>query len=295
MTAGRVARSATRSRDHRRRRDDGPATLGDVITSDQYHRIGQTIKSIADEEILTRFRALTDADIAEKKPGDLVTTADRVAEERLTEALERLLPGSVTVGEEAVSQHPDVLDLLTGDDPVWVIDPVDGTSNFVAGEPDYACLVSLAVNGVTVASWIYAPSLPLTAGAHNGHGAWINGQPAHLVHRPETDRLDVVTTHRNYTAGFQPTIDKLNAPDITTTDCRAAGLTYVDLTRGRHDALVYTWENPWDHAAGLHLYTTCGGSNATMDGQPFRLSGGNALPFVVATSPVIKRLHAILA
>ena len=47
------------------------------------------------------------------------------------------------MGEEAVSVNPDILKKLSGTAPVWVVDPVDGTSNFVAGVPDYACLVSL--------------------------------------------------------------------------------------------------------------------------------------------------------
>ena len=265
-----------------------------MITPDQYRRIAATITTIADAEILTRFRSLTDADITEKRPGDLVTTADRVAEERLTETLQNLLPGSVTVGEEAVSADPAIIEQLNGDAPVWVIDPVDGTSNFVAGQPDYACLVSLTMSGSTVASWMYAPSLGLTAGALTGTGAWINDTPHTLVTRPTTRRLDIVTTHRNYTHGHRPVLDKLRRDDITTTDCRAAGLTYIDLAQGRHDALVYTWENPWDHAAGLHLYQTCGGSHATVTGQPFNLAGGNALPFIVATADIIGRLTTIL-
>ncbi|HIW64554.1 MAG TPA: inositol monophosphatase [Candidatus Stackebrandtia excrementipullorum] len=265
-----------------------------MITTAKYEDIAHIIKTIADAEILTRFRTLTDSDIAEKRPGDLVTTADRVAEERLTEALEKFLPGSVTVGEEAVSGNPDILKKLSGTAPVWVVDPVDGTSNFVAGVPDYACLVSLAVNGHTTASWIYAPSLKLTAGALTGTGAWINGTPHTLTTRPDNNRLDIVTTHRNYIDGHEPLIAKLHRDDITTTDCRAAGLTYVDLAQGQHDALVYTWENPWDHAAGLHLYQTCGGDNATIDGRPFNLAGGNTLPFIVATEPIINRLTHIL-
>jgi fructose-1,6-bisphosphatase/inositol monophosphatase family enzyme len=272
----------------------GAPYTGEVITADQYRHIGELIAAIADAEVLTRFRALSDADIDEKNPGDLVTVADRLAEERLTEALQAYLPGSVTVGEETVSADPTVMDRLNDDTPTWIIDPVDGTSNFVAGDPDYCCLVSLSTGDTTHASWIYAPSLGLTAGAHTGHGAWINGETATMTPRPARDGLDIVTTHPNYTDGYRTINDKLSGPDITRTPCRTAGLSYVDLVQGRYDAVVYTWQFPWDHAAGLHLHTMLGGENTTMDGTPFKVTGGNALPFVAGTPAAVAALSGLL-
>ncbi|GAA4894967.1 inositol monophosphatase family protein [Stackebrandtia albiflava] len=268
-----------------------------VITAAEYHHIADTVKHIADAEILPRFRHLTDADITEKNPGDLVTTADRITEERLTETLEKTLPGSITVGEEAVSADPTVLDRLHTDQPVWIIDPVDGTSNFVNGDPYYACLVSLTRNGDTIASWLYAPSLHTTAGAHTGRGAWINDQPAHAADpTPPPATLDIVTTHRKHaTPHHRALIDTVAAdPHTHTSDCRAAGLSYIDLTRGRHEALLYTWENPWDHATGLHIYTTAGGHHQTHDGHTFRLAGDNALPFIVGQPHTIDRVRALI-
>ncbi|CAM3328900.1 inositol monophosphatase family protein [Stackebrandtia soli] len=266
-----------------------------MLTLNQYDDLTTAIHRIADEEILTRFRRLTTTDIIEKHPGDLVTTADRRAEERLTETLQKALPGSLTVGEEATDADPAIVDHLHADTPVWIIDPVDGTSNFVNGDPYYSCLVSLAHKGQTIASWIYAPSLPLTAGALNGHGAWINNKPATLVNRPYHGTWDVVTTHHNYTAGYHTVLNGLRHPHIHTTDCKSAGLSYLDLIAGKHHALVYTWEKPWDHAAGLHIHTTLGGTNTTMDGTPFSITGANTLPFITGTPDAINALTPLLA
>ncbi|MBV8535357.1 MAG: inositol monophosphatase, partial [Alphaproteobacteria bacterium] len=88
------------------------------------------IRRVAEEQVLTRFRRLADHEIREKAPGNLVTIADTEAELALTSALMALLPGSLVVGEEAVALDPAVLDQLAGDEPVWIIDPVDGTMNF---------------------------------------------------------------------------------------------------------------------------------------------------------------------
>lgn len=265
-----------------------------VITTQQYDHVCDIIARIADAEILSRFRALDDADISEKNPGDLVTTADRVAEERLSEALEALIPGSVTVGEEGVAADTSVLQHLATDTPAWIIDPVDGTKNFVAGEPDYCCLVSLSTHEQVHASWIYAPSLHLWAGAHNGHGAWINGAEVSLQPSGPKTVLDIVTTHPSYLTGYGNVLERLQDGQFVTTPCRTAGLSYVDLVQGTHDAVVYTWQHPWDHAAGLHLLAMAGGENVTMDGTPFRVSGNNALPFVAGPSSAVATVADVL-
>src|SRR5215475_330010 len=96
----------------------------DAVTLAEVERV---IRAVARDEILPYFGGLESGHIAEKAPGDLVTVADRAAEEALTEALSRLVPGSVVVGEEAVADDPATLRRLGGDAPVWVVDPVDGT------------------------------------------------------------------------------------------------------------------------------------------------------------------------
>ncbi|MGW0661580.1 inositol monophosphatase family protein [Streptodolium elevatio] len=88
---------------------------------------------------------------------------------------------------------------------------------------------------------------------------------------------------------------KLRTPEFSVEPSTSAGLEYVDLVRGDADALVYTWENPWDHAAGLLLLAEAGGVAANLDGSPFALSGGNALPLIAAaneelTADLAKRL-----
>ncbi|MGH8795304.1 MAG: inositol monophosphatase family protein [Stackebrandtia sp.] len=263
-----------------------------MITAELYRAVSDVVKTVADEEILSRFRRLKAGDVEEKQPGDLVTVADRRAEARLAEELERLLPGSTTVGEEAVEDDPTLLRRLKTDAPVWVVDPVDGTSNFAAGNPDYVCLVSLSTGDVTHASWFYAPSLGTSAGAHTGVGAWIDGRPAPSARRGGK-RLDVATTHMAR-IDDPALVDKLDAADVIRSECRTAGLSYIDLALGRHDALVFTWEKPWDHAAGIHLNSCLGGVDVTADGTPFAVSGDNALPFAVGTKATVDAVWALL-
>ncbi len=121
------------------------------------------VEETAAEEIMVRFRRLAEHEIRAKEGGELVTAADIASEARLTRLLQDYLPGSLVVGEEGTSERPEVLELLQGAGPVWLIDPVDGTGNFAAGRPTFAVMVALVEKGVILASWIHEPSLERTA------------------------------------------------------------------------------------------------------------------------------------
>src|SRR5260221_7511219 len=139
-------------------------------------RVSDLIAEAAAAEIAPRFGKLAASDIREKAPDDLVTVADLAMERRLTPALGDLLPGSTVVGEEAVSDDALIQDRLDGEDWVWLIDPVDGTTNFAEGRPMIAVIVALVHRGRTVAGWIHDPLAGTTATAEDGAGAWAAGE-----------------------------------------------------------------------------------------------------------------------
>src|SRR5512138_204235 len=122
-----------------------------MIDARDANEVERIIRTVNEREVVPRFGRLAASDIAEKAPGDLVTVADRAAEAAMIEALQAVVPGSVAVGEEAVAEEPAVLAALDGDAPVWIIDPIDGTHNFVADNPRFATLVALAHRGELLA------------------------------------------------------------------------------------------------------------------------------------------------
>src|SRR5215510_4881511 len=146
--------------------------------------VSRLIADVAAAEIMPRFRKLESHHVIEKAAGDLVTIADRAAEERLTAALVGLLPGSTVVGEEAVAANGALLDRLNGDRPVWIIDPIDGTTNFIEGRTEFGVMVCLAQRGELVASWIHRPVTGATAMAEAGGGAWMEGARVQLRPAP---------------------------------------------------------------------------------------------------------------
>ncbi|MFF8606027.1 inositol monophosphatase family protein [Streptomyces sp. NPDC015346] len=246
--------------------------------------VEEAIRKAAAAEIMPRFRQLAAHEIVEKNgPHDLVTVADQAAEAHLTRSLTALLPGSVVVGEEAVHADPGVYEALKGDAPVWIVDPVDGTRQFVRGEAGFCTLVALAQRGELLASWTYAPALDQLAVAVRGRGATLNGQPIRSGSPSPRAVLEVAASHPDYTTPDQKrALLGLDTEGVHARPCGSAGLEYLDVARGLVDATAFSWEYAWDHAAGLLLVTEAGGAHTTIAGEPFRITGGNALPFTAA-------------
>ncbi|WP_282693480.1 inositol monophosphatase family protein [Streptomyces sp. CC208A] len=260
--------------------------------------VEEAVRKAAAAEVMPRFRQLAAHEIVEKKgPYDLVTVADRAAEEHLTEALTALLPGSVVVGEEAVHAAPERYGALRGDAPVWIVDPVDGTRQFVHGEPDFCMLVALARHGELLASWTYAPARNELAVAVKGRGATLNGSPIRSGSPAPGAVLEVATSHPDYTTPEQKrALLGLHTEGVRPRPCGSAGLEYLSLAVGRLDAVAFNWEYAWDHAAGLLLVTEAGGAQTTVTGEPFRITGGNTLPFTAARdAATAERIRALLA
>ncbi|MFD0141291.1 MULTISPECIES: inositol monophosphatase family protein [unclassified Streptomyces] len=256
----------------------------DHVLSGGTTEVEEAVRKAAAAEITPRFRQLAAHEIVEKNgPHDLVTIADRAAEEHLTASLTQLLPGSVVVGEEAVHADPAVYDALQGDAPVWIVDPVDGTRQFVRGEPGFCTLVALAHRGELLASWTFAPALDQMAIAVRGRGATLNGQPIRSGSPAPGAVLDVATSHPDYTTEDQKrALLGLDTEGVRARPCGSAGLEYLDVAKGLLDGIAFSWEYSWDHAAGLLLVTEAGGAHTTLAGEPFRITGGNALPFTAA-------------
>ncbi|MEU3984313.1 inositol monophosphatase family protein [Streptomyces sp. NPDC026672] len=275
--------------------------IADTETIDEFlaHRsadVEEAVRTAAATEILPRFRRLADHEVDQKSgPHDLVTDADRLAERYLTKVLGGLLPGSVVVGEEAVHADPATYDALRGDAPVWIVDPVDGTRQFVHGDSGFCTLVALAHRGVVLASWTYAAAREQFATAVRGRGAYLDGVRL-FAGAPEPGKdLRVAASHPDYTTDAQKRVlFRLWTDGVAPRSCGSAGLEYLAVARGELDATAFSWEAAWDHAAGLLLVEEAGGTHVTLTGEPFRVAGDNTLPFTAArdtaTAERIRRL-----
>jgi len=249
------------------------------------------IRGVVAEEATSRFGKLSEGDVSEKKgPLDLVTVADRRVEARLTEALTALLPGSAVIGEEAVHADPTLKDALLGDDPVWIIDPIDGTSNFVRGDPSFVTLVALARGGELLASWIHHPVSGRMAVARRGEGALLDGEPLRIEAGEQEGPVLMASARPEHLTGEQYERFYGLGPAHGVKACASgsAGCDYLDVSRGQLDAVTYVYDNPWDHSAGILLVAEAGGAVLGPAGRPWRMADVDR-PFTAARDAATAR------
>ncbi|KAF0136888.1 MAG: inositol-1-monophosphatase [Rhodospirillaceae bacterium] len=222
------------------------------------------VHEVAADEILPRFGTMKAHQIRSKShPGDLVTDADIHAEQALSRKLMALLPGSVVVGEESCYQDHAILDRLSQDAPVWVLDPVDGTGNFARGHERFGIIVALVQGGCTVYGCIHDPIRNTTVAGEEGGGAWSEGVRLQVPAAPPLPVMcgSAGTRQDRALAGR---IAELVWYASTAQDYLALLLGRIHFTFYRRHLL------PWDHAAGVLLHREAGGYSALVNGCPYR-------------------------
>jgi fructose-1,6-bisphosphatase/inositol monophosphatase family enzyme len=241
----------------------------------------ELMQSVAAEVITPRFRSLSDAEIDEKRPGDLVTIADRESEELLTKALLEAYPDAAVLGEEAYATAPELMDLFVAADHAFTVDPVDGTKNFVHGSPDHAVMVAEVVGGETVRGWIWQPEHHVAWVAERGAGVRRNGE---LVgRRPAGDQPQGATSVWSR-RGRQPVG---LPPLIGTWVC--CGVDYPRLMEGEADYLLYGHTKPWDHLPGTLMVREAGGAVSHRDGTPYSARSGGRGLLVASDATTLER------
>ena len=144
------------------------------LTAAQSNDIVQAVRDVAAAEILPRFRNLGDGDIDAKAAfDDLVTVADKAAEDALTARIHTILPGDTVIGEEAVAEDRSLLDRV-GQGRVTILDPIDGTWNYAHGIANYGVITAVIEDGVTVWGMLYDPSFDDWIVAARGAGSWFH-------------------------------------------------------------------------------------------------------------------------
>jgi len=194
----------------------------------------------------------------------VVTAMDHAAEKLITAALGRLRPHDGLVGEEGARRAG-----TSGVD--WLIDPLDGTVNYLYGLGGWAVSVAATVEGTPVAGVVHIPSLGETFAATSGGGATCNGEPLRLGNGPKLEQA-LVATGFGYAAGrreHQAAVLARVLPAIR--DIRRQGACAVDLcmvAAGRVDAYFERGVQPWDHAAGGLVATEAGARFGGLHGAP---------------------------
>ena len=235
--------------------------------------VAAALRDAADQAIVPRFRTLERSAIVEKSPGDWVTDADREAEELITRALSVLTPGVPVVAEEASAADPTLVAEGHRHDAVWVLDPLDGTTSFIAGDPDFATMCALVEDGVVSASWIWQPVRGQMFTASRGGGAFVDGVPIARerarVGAPASLQ-GVLRTRYMPPELRRAALDGFEDAGLVHAEVSAAGVVYPMAARGQLSHALYWRTLPWDHAPGTLLAEEAGLVVARLDRTPYR-------------------------
>ncbi|HUH60384.1 MAG TPA: inositol monophosphatase family protein [Candidimonas sp.] len=217
--------------------------------------------------------------VARKGPRDYVTEVDRAAEEAIIDILRTAYPDHGFLGEET-GNHP-AAGQGEGDQPEfqWIIDPLDGTTNFIHGFPIYAVSIALAQRGQITQAVIYDPTRNELFTASRGGGAFMNDRRVRVSGQIRYHDA-LLAAH---VAGSGGSIASTSRFSGMLSDCVAArrlGSTVLDLAyvaAGRVDGFCGVNLKPWDIAAGSLLILEAGGLIADFDGEQGWMKSGNVL------------------
>ena len=227
--------------------------------------VSKYIIEVANDKIVPRFQNLVDDEIDTKTgPMDFVTIADIEAEEELTRIFKDIIPGSLVVGEEAVSKGDISKEVLGSESGyIWVIDPVDGTHNFAHGKPVFATMVALVKDNQTVQSWIYNIPGEEFAIAEKGSGVELDGN---RIDYPQNTTEQALQDLKGYISrvflpkDIRPKVEVLLDEHFGEVDShKCCGHDYLDILRGNAHFAMYSRIYPWDHLPGSLMMTEAGG------------------------------------
>jgi len=209
----------------------------------------------------------------EKGPHDFVTEADRQAEALIADALVHAVPESRVVGEELSPTAARVGDV------VWIVDPLDGTTNFLHGYPQYAVSIGASVEGALRVGVVHDVTRDRVYWGATGLGAW-EGDRRLQVSELTEPRQALVGTGFPFKSLplLRRYLDQFAAVMGATSGIRRAGaaaLDLVDVAAGRLDCFWELTLAPWDVAAGVVLVREAGGVVTTLDGSPEVLQHGS--------------------
>ncbi|GEP08114.1 inositol monophosphatase family protein [Methylobacterium oxalidis] len=246
------------------RQDDAWRTL---LPTDVQEAVSSALRDAAHSLVIPSFRSSRPAELSRKASGTLVTQIDRDVESRLAAVVTMLLPNSRVIGEEAVAADPKLL-MHLGDEWVWVIDPLDGTANFVEGQAPIAMMVSLLNRGTPILAWILDPLEDILLTRGRGEGL-TTGQAAAAA--PSLRDLRGAAWIRYFDDELRKATEgRFSAVGQVTPGCKCTGAEYLSLLQGQQDFVLFWRSMPWDHTAGILLLQESGGHAAYLNRDPFR-------------------------
>ncbi|MEN8206198.1 MAG: inositol monophosphatase family protein [Pseudomonadota bacterium] len=216
----------------------------------------------AREELLPRFARV---ERQRKRDGSVLTEADLAVQSRLAAQLQRQWPDTLFLGEEMTAAEQ--AERLAGGQPVWCLDPLDGTGNFAAGIPFFSISLALLQQGEVLLGMVYDPVRDECFSASREQGARLNGEPLQIKQtglelKQTTALIDFKRLEKDLATRLVTAI-----PYASQRSFGSVALDWCWLAAGRCHIYLHGRSNIWDYAAGNMIFHTAGGYSCTLDGE----------------------------
>ena len=230
--------------------------------------------------------------VSEKSPNDFVTDIDKAAEQSIIDVLHQAYPEHAFLGEESGASA----NLHDENENVWIIDPLDGTTNFIHGFPQYCVSIALQQRGQITQAVVYDPVHNDLFTATKGAGAYLNDKRLRVTRRDKlADALIGTGFPFREMSGLEQYIEMFRVMTPRCAGLRRPGSAALDLAyvaAGRLDGFFEKGLKPWDMAAGSLLITESGGIMGTFKGDSDYLYKGDVL---AGTPKIFGQMIALLS
>ena len=230
---------------------------------DQWRLLKEGLASLAEEEVMRRFHRVV---ASRKQDGSLVTEADRAMQGAVQAFLADHWPRYAFLGEESSPAAQDqALKKTCG---CWILDPLDGTTNFIHGFELFSVSLALLVDGEVVLGIVLDPLRGEVFAARRGLGAELNGDPLRIEAVP--GRLDACLALVDYKRLPVSLATALvaDSPFASQRNLGTVALDWCWLAAGRADLYLHGGQKLWDYAAGHLIFSEAGGAACTLEGEP---------------------------
>ncbi len=250
------------------------------IQEASWQQLKNGIVQLAKTEVLSRFEKVS---VETKQDGSLLTEADTQMQLKTQAFLEKNWPEFAFLGEESTTKSQEnAMNSQTG---CWILDPVDGTSNFAIGIPVYTVSLALMVQGHIVAGLVYDPSRDELFAARQDQGAELNHQP--LVAQTAKTALSQCSSIVDFKRLKTDLAIRLvtQAPYASQRSFGSVALDWCWIAAGRGQVYLHGSQNIWDYAAGWLILEEAGGQSQTLDQQTVLLAKVEKRSAIAATTP----------
>ena len=226
----------------------------------------------AGQALINDFGTIENSQVKLKDVGDFVTTADIKTEKILLEILQQSYPNATYITEES--------EKIKGDQEIIVIDPIDGTTNFIHGIPFVGIVIGRVFEGEITDGIIFNPILNELYSATKGGGAWCNNKRLHVSNRDKMSNCIIGTSVPHANRGYKNYLNEIDSIAKNCAGLRSTGSAAIDLSlvaSGKTDAFWQRNLKLWDICSGILIVNEAGGKVTQPNGKEWTVNSSDIL------------------